>query len=430
MIERLDDLSQKAAKTILKNDYARVISHHDADGVTAAGIMCNALYRAEIEFKASLISRLDEEFAESIDDPLVIMCDMGSSQPDVLAKIDSEVVILDHHAPVGELFGNILVNPHLVGLDGSFELSASGVAYKVASYMGDNVDLSGLAITGAIGDMQQMIGGNKDILDQAVKSGTVSIKKGLNIGDCDIHELLEFNTEPYFDITGEPEKIDEFLKDLSISGKLSELSLEKQKKLASALTLRLIKRSPMDVIENMIGNVYTLRKEVEKNALNLVHMLNSSGKLKKTGLALSLCLRDKSGLNEAYELYVYLQKRLIEEIKKAETGIISEKNIRVAFTGDEDIPSALASTLIRYVFCDKPLIVIAPLYNYAKVSARGTKKLISEGLDLSVAMREAASRIGGVGGGHNIASGASIPIDKQDEFINILDSIIGEQIGS
>ena len=429
MIERLDGPSKDAAKAILKHDYVRVVSHHDADGITAAGIMCAALHRAQIKFKASILSRLDERFVEStIGDPVVVICDMGGSQPDLLDKINAKVIVLDHHVPVSDHLGRIHVNPHLVGIDGSFELSASGVVYKVALSMGDNVDLSGLALTGAIGDMQQMVGANKDILDQAVKSGAVSIKRGLNIGEGDLHELLEFNTEPYLDITGEAEKIDEFLSGLSVSGKLSDLSRDECNRLASALMLKLIKKSPVDVLENLIGNIYVLNREVESNALNLVRMLNSAGKLKKTGLALSLCLRDKSGLGEAYELYIHLQKKLIEEIRRAKETVNGEKSIYVAYTNDDDVPSAMASTLIRYVFTDKPIIVIAPMQNYAKISARGTRRLISDGLDLSVAMRESAQRLGGVGGGHNIASGASIPIERQDEFISILDQIVSDQL--
>jgi len=39
-----------------------------------------------------------------------------------------------------------------------------------------------------------------------------------------------------------------------------------------------------------------------------------------------------------------------------------------------------------------------------------------------------AKRVGGRGGGHNIASGASIPADKVDLFLNIADGIIGRQM--
>jgi single-stranded-DNA-specific exonuclease len=49
------------------------------------------------------------------------------------------------------------------------------------------------------------------------------------------------------------------------------------------------------------------------------------------------------------------------------------------------------------------------------------------GVDLSYALRTAANAVGGTGGGHNVASGGKIPAGKEDEFISIVDRIIGEQ---
>jgi len=64
-----------------------------------------------------------------------------------------------------------------------------------------------------------------------------------------------------------------------------------------------------------------------------------------------------------------------------------------------------------------------------KVSARGTRRLVDErGLDLSVAMRDAAASVGGVGGGHNIAAGATIPLGKDIDFLQALDSIVARQM--
>ncbi|MDY6965474.1 MAG: DHH family phosphoesterase [Halobacteriota archaeon] len=428
MIEKLDRLSKDAADTILRHKYLRVISHHDADGITAAGIISSALYRREIQFHTSIISRLDRDFIGGMGDEAVIFCDMGSSQPDLLAELDSDVIVLDHHSLVSELAGSAHVNPHLVGIHGSFELSASGVAYAVARQMGNNVDLSGLAITGAIGDRQSMTGANGDILSEAVENGIVTVKEGLNMGDGDLHELLEFTTDPYLDITGDPDSVDTFLSELSVQGILSELSSEETKRLNSAIVLKMMKRSPPDVIESIVGSVYLLNREVESNALNLVRMLNASGKLKNTGLALSLCLRDGSRVTEAYEMYLQLQRRLISELKKAEKSIKERKNLRFLYTDDDDVPSALSSSLIRHVFTDKPLLVLCSLHNFSKVSARGTKDLISRGLDLSVAMRKAAEAVGGVGGGHNIASGASVPRGMEEEFIRIADLVIEGQL--
>jgi single-stranded DNA-specific DHH superfamily exonuclease len=63
-----------------------------------------------------------------------------------------------------------------------------------------------------------------------------------------------------------------------------------------------------------------------------------------------------------------------------------------------------------------------------KISARGNKLLISAGLDLSAALRKAAEAVGGVGGGHNIASGASIPPGSEEKFLAMVDEIVGEQV--
>ncbi len=64
-----------------------------------------------------------------------------------------------------------------------------------------------------------------------------------------------------------------------------------------------------------------------------------------------------------------------------------------------------------------PLITLNHKDDMVKISARGNKLLISQGLDLSVALRKAAESVGGVGGGHTIASGASIPPGTEEKFL-------------
>ena len=52
-----------------------------------------------------------------------------------------------------------------------------------------------------------------------------------------------------------------------------------------------------------------------------------------------------------------------------------------------------------------------------KLSTRGTRKLVEQGLNLGKTLSEACAAVGGVGGGHNIAAGATIPADKLDDFL-------------
>ncbi|MGB2581687.1 MAG: DHH family phosphoesterase, partial [Thermoplasmata archaeon] len=63
-----------------------------------------------------------------------------------------------------------------------------------------------------------------------------------------------------------------------------------------------------------------------------------------------------------------------------------------------------------------------------KVSGRGTKYLVSKGLDLAAAMKRVAEGVKGNGGGHAVASGATISVGKKDEFIKAMDDIVGKQL--
>jgi RecJ-like exonuclease len=62
------------------------------------------------------------------------------------------------------------------------------------------------------------------------------------------------------------------------------------------------------------------------------------------------------------------------------------------------------------------------------VSCRGNQHLVKKGLDLGFAMNNAAKKLGGHGGGHAIASGATIASDKEEEFLKIVNEIIVKQL--
>jgi len=65
-----------------------------------------------------------------------------------------------------------------------------------------------------------------------------------------------------------------------------------------------------------------------------------------------------------------------------------------------------------------------------KISARGTQRLIENGLNLSKALKKVAGAVNGVGGGHSIAAGATIPKGKEEEFLTLLEEEIKDQLVS
>jgi RecJ-like exonuclease len=153
----------KAAKLISEHveedGFIHVVSHLDADGLAAAGVIGKALWRLDANFRVRIQQWIDKKIVGDItsDKPeLTILTDLGSGYLDVLNEglSNHQIVILDHHQPVGEVSANMSqVNPHSHGIDGSKDVSGAGVAYFVAKALdGANKDLAAIAVVGALGD--------------------------------------------------------------------------------------------------------------------------------------------------------------------------------------------------------------------------------------------------------------------------------------
>ena len=425
----LEALSRQVAEAILEHDIVRLISHNDADGLSAAGIMCNALHRKGILFHATIVGQFDQstlELIERTSNGPVILCDMGSGQAELACKI-KEAIIIDHHKPTGKL-EHVHFNPHLVGIDGSNELCASCGAYMVARQMGENTDLAGLAIAGATGDKQQMKGANKFILDEAIDRKTVTSSKGLRIGDGPLEEIFENSVDPYLDITGDKDKIKVFLDNLGIKGELRNLSKEQLTKLSSVIILKLVKQGSIPAIDSLIGDNYRLDREVVQNIYDFVNILNACGKDEKAGIALSLCMRDASVVDQAKTIARENQRSLISVIRKAQAQIKPARSFRYVLLEDSSGTGIIAGTMTRYLYPDKPFLTLNEVEGKIRVSGRGTRKLVASGLDLAKAMREASANVGGMGGGHDVASGATIPVGTAMKFIDLVDTIIEKQL--
>ncbi|WP_319508252.1 DHH family phosphoesterase [uncultured Methanolobus sp.] len=433
-MQKLKELAREAADIIEKHDHVRIISHNDADGLTSAGIICQALMRKDIRFHTTIVPRLDRSVVDMVkasaaDDDLVLFCDMGSGQSEIISEIKQDIVVLDHHVPVGKTPAKVLVNPHLVGIDGAMHISGSGTTFFVAMEMEPaNIDLAGLAIAGAIGDKQLFSTLNGHILEEAVNAEVVTVKKGLRIGDGDLARVLEYTPEPYLDITGDREKIDNFLDILGLHGNIEDLDPDQTKKLTSAVALKLAKHASPEAIDAAIGDVYILNKEIVHNVYDLVAILNTCGKADKGGMGLSICMKNDTHLAEATDMAMSHQISIVENIKKGMNMVKQGKSIGYLIGEEMESTGMIASTFVRYVNPEMPFVAVNQVEDLVKVSARGTRALVEKGLDLSFALREAAKLVGGEGGGHNVASGASIPPGTAEQFIDKVDEIVAEQL--
>lgn len=424
---KLRDLAKKAANLLSKHDFARVYTHYDADGISAGAVIVKALLRAGKSFHLSFLKGLND--FESEGDELQIFADMGSGYSELMSSIDGDIIILDHHKPTGEIKPkkNLAhVNPHLVGIDGTTEVSASGIAYLFAREIGENRDLAPIAILGAIGDKQKFLGVNGEILKEAVTARLVEVKPGISLPSGKISKALKMSLEPYLDFYKKEDELEEFLRGLKIDGEkdVEQLSFRETQRLADAIILRLLRMGAYEgVFEQVVGKKIVLKNLPVQNATSLVDIVNSCGRAGETSTALSILLGDEGALKTGIEISERFTTEILEEISRRRREVREGFCIRYLVMDDAVSTSPIATVLSRYLMPDKPLIVlnIKP-DGKVKVSARTTEK-IAQRLDLAEVMRLSALKVNGVGGGHRVAAGANIDKDRVEEFLKEVDRL-------
>ncbi|MEM4246216.1 MAG: DHH family phosphoesterase, partial [Candidatus Bathyarchaeia archaeon] len=192
LIDRARLLGERIREDAAKGLRFLILSHFDADGLAAAGIMARTLLRLGAAFHVRILKELNEETLEgvsSIPYERIIFSELGSGYLDLISASHGlgSVYIIDHHPVLGDpsLFSNHF-NPNLFGYDGAKELSGSGSVYLVSREISSgNVDLSPLAVVGALGDVQdknerrELTSLNAEIVQEAREAGYLKAEPDL-----------------------------------------------------------------------------------------------------------------------------------------------------------------------------------------------------------------------------------------------------------
>ena len=437
-------------KKIPKNEVIRVVSHLDADGISAASLVVKLLNNNNRKYSLSIIQQIKKDVLEGLaKEPYkyFIFSDIGSgvlTQIEELFK-DKFVFILDHHEPEKlEIKSKnvFFVNPHKFGIDGGIEVSGAGVVYLFASCLDKKMeDFAHVAIIGAIGDMQERNGFEKinyGILKTAVDKGKIKVIRGLRLFGAQtkpLHKVLEYCTDPFIPgVTGSESGAIQFLYQIGINPKhgkewkkVRHLSKEEMKNLVTGVILkRLDEKNPDDVL----GNVYLLREEKEesptRDAKEFATLLNACGRMDKASLGIGACLGDEKIKKRAIYLMSQYKKEIINSLKWYDENKKSDCIIRgegyVIINAQDKIRSTIIGTLASILSKsnnseDKFVLSMAQLVDgTTKVSLR--IKGNNDGVDLRQIIVDIVKDIPGCeSGGHNNAAGALIPTETEDKFI-------------
>lgn len=409
-----------------KKTKVRIISHIDADGISSASILAIALeragYRYHISIKTTKSDLIDDIKKEEND--LIIFSDIGSGYLKEMEKLNCNIIVLEHHLSYDEAPSNVMyVNARLYGIDGSKEASGSTVSYFFAKAIDENnVDLSQLSLIGAIGDKQSFEGYNKKVLEEAIAEGYVEIRDEYIFEGKTIKDALENSLEPYFTnfYNATP-----FIEEIGLlpQKKFEELDEKERKKLLSALTIKLIEQGYNDIEwkkKVIYGRYYG-------NLYDMASKLNASARMNESSIGIAACLGDK----KARERIFILQERYRDEIRK-EMRIMEKKKpyemekFIYFYTEKRPLGGVLAGLALNYLpdfNKGKPVLAIS-YDNDIDISARANNEMVKNGINLGEAMKKAAEKAGGKGGGHPIAAGATIPKENEAIFLKALDEYL------
>ncbi len=452
--EKFNEQVQSAAgefKKIDKKEVIRVISHLDADGISAGAIMLKLLNLEERKYSVSIVQQLNKALllqlaTEPYD--IFIFTDIGSGVLSDIKEIlkERKVFILDHHGTENPEVGDIVfVNPHTCGIDGGKEISGAGVVFRFASAVNSAMeDFAHIAIIGAVGDLQEQNGFlrlNQEILDIAIKNNKIQVKKGLRIFGAQtkpLHKALEYCTDPYIPgVSGSESGAIQFLYQIGIdpkngSGwkKIVHLDDEDMKKLVTGIIMKRLNEAKPD---DVLGDVYILPHEEEesptRDAKEFATLLNACGRLGRASYGIGACLGDKKIKQMAIRSLTDYKKEIVNALSWYNENKFTDDVLWgdgfVIINAKEKVMSTMIGTLASIlsksnVMANNTFILsmARAVDGNTKISLRTTNN-VHGNLDLRNIIEEIINDIGNAeSGGHQNAAGAVIPTEREEKFIH------------
>ncbi len=463
VIERMNrDLEKAAARIRSAKDFL-IVAHIDADGITSAAIATETCRRLGKDYDIVFAKKMDEMTIDVINCSkrhLVWIVDLGSGYLSSFTR--SNIVITDHHVPdtkwrrgqtMLDSFQVIEhINLHNYGMDGSVEGCGATMTYLVSRAVNEyNKDLAYLSVVGACGDIQDRVGYrltglNEITLKDAVDNGDVVVVKDLRLFGRETRPIVQFfqygNDPSIPGITDNNAGCNRLLAahdvQLKINGRLTvwdDLTDDEKAPIRDDI-LRLVDPKDIDAI---YGDVYTLPRFPKEGGLRdakeFATALNSCGRYDDAKTGMRICFGDRSAVKDAENNRSEHRRNISAALQYVkQNDLIRVRRYIQYFDSGDSIKETVVGIVTGMILStngirkDIPMFAFAVADDGVKVSARADKSLGERGLDLSKIMSEASAKVGGYGGGHNVAAGATIPPSKKDEFLDIAEEMVRAQL--
>ena len=432
------------ARKIIESSYdIKVYSHIDCDGICSGAILSTILDRQNKEHEIEFVN-LDVLDDLELTHELTIFSDLGSGQNiTTKAKKGQKIIVLDHHPPLRDLdykdgkdYTYLEINPLHHGIDGSYYVCGGGLCYFLSKEFGYD-DLSWIGLLSAIGDMQNTRTGHFEGLNEIIQQDAIDggylkvIKNDLNIYGRNTRPLfvaLSYFSDVKLPITNNTNETMAILEELGIDEKnnrktLNELSMEDKAKLYQRLSAMISQVVPGRYVKYIpqliIGDSYTFIKEDPtsflRDASEFSTAMNACGRNHEEIVAMEVLKGDRFlALDQLESISRDHRRNLAQSIEKVADGehsnIIELENLQYF--------GKITGMVLGYCNWKKPIIGFTQTDNDGlKISLRCSRLLSYDGIHFGNIIHKISSEVGGSGGGHSMACGAYIPIDKKCEFL-------------
>jgi len=424
----------------------RIIYHYDGDGIASASSATRALLRLGYGVRASPLVGVERgRMADLLRGPPTptLIVDTGASWLDLYAEQTAPVIILDHHKYPGApeppaLPGHVaFVNPLDWGVDGMFELCAATLTWLFTVFLDPaNWDNAPWGLSGAIADRQHQGGFrglNATLVDEAAARSLVTVRTGLALLGPTVGDAVAHAIDPYVrGLSGRAAETRAFLEMHGIAPDrpLGSLEAAEERRLTAALLARLEAQGVRpEFVEMLTQRIYTV-PSLGITANELSNLQNACGRIGEPGVGIAVALGDARALARAREAEVTWRQGILTGLRRIEDeGVHTLPALQWFESPETPLAGTQAGLAMNYLLdARRPVFVRTAAERALKVSARGTLHLVEQGLDLAGACRTAAALVGGEGGGHRVAAGATIPADRWDGFLTEANRLIAAQL--
>jgi RecJ-like exonuclease len=196
-----------------------------------------------------------------------------------------------------------------------------------------------------------------------------------------------------------------------------------------------------NAIHQLIGTAYSFKLEDPRTPLRsgreFGSLLNACGRMGKQGIGLSVVMGDRGeSIREAHNTLDEYRRTIGQALDwiQMNNKVEEKENIYVIKAEDQindTVIGVVSGILLNQGILKKKKPIIATAISdddQLKISARGSDELLEQGLHMGLIMQNAAERVEGGGGGHDIAAGAYIPVTMESVFLSEVNRLVAKAL--